>query len=207
MFGSKFEPAANDTNQPQVLHTSTGKCTDKTCLMPGRPRLAPCLRTLLSRSPTRSTRTPRIPRWRDSRAVKRRRRGGGEAEGRRRRTEEDGGEAEERRRKRGEKMGRRGWFGVPGGARRVGLGGALLGPGGSTALLLLSVPLRAPRTQSQLLHQLVHNSQAGMLIDDARRHDRRGGQGRRGGGEAETRMGWGPGGAPAQRTSGRDQKR
>ena len=129
MFGSKFEPAANDTNQPQVLHTSTGKCTDKTCLMPGRPRLAPCLRTLLSRSPTRSTRTPRIPRWRDSRAVKRRRRGGGEAEGRRRRTEEDGGEAEERRRKRGEKMGRRGWFGVPGGARRVGLGGSATGPG------------------------------------------------------------------------------
>ena len=23
----------NDTNQPQVLHTSTGKCTDRTCLM------------------------------------------------------------------------------------------------------------------------------------------------------------------------------
>ena len=28
--------ASNDTNQPQVLHTSTGKFTDKTCLMPGR---------------------------------------------------------------------------------------------------------------------------------------------------------------------------
>ena len=26
---------SNDTNQPQVLHTSTGKFTDKTCLMPG----------------------------------------------------------------------------------------------------------------------------------------------------------------------------
>ena len=28
--------ASNDTNQPQVLHTSTGTCTDKTCLMLGR---------------------------------------------------------------------------------------------------------------------------------------------------------------------------
>ena len=27
--------ASNDTNQPQVVHTSTGKCTDRTCLMPG----------------------------------------------------------------------------------------------------------------------------------------------------------------------------
>ena len=27
--------ASNDTNQPQVLHTSTAECTDRTCLMPG----------------------------------------------------------------------------------------------------------------------------------------------------------------------------
>ena len=27
---------SNDTNQPQVLHTSKGKFTDKTCLMAGR---------------------------------------------------------------------------------------------------------------------------------------------------------------------------
>ena len=28
--------ASDDANQPQVLHTSTGTCTDKTCLMLGR---------------------------------------------------------------------------------------------------------------------------------------------------------------------------
>ena len=28
----------NVTNQPQVLHTSTGKCTDKTCLISGPTR-------------------------------------------------------------------------------------------------------------------------------------------------------------------------
>ena len=35
VVGRASASASKDTNQPQVLHTSTGKCTDKTCLMPG----------------------------------------------------------------------------------------------------------------------------------------------------------------------------
>ena len=36
--GLELQPAARpNTNQPQVLHTSKGKVTDKTCLMLGGP--------------------------------------------------------------------------------------------------------------------------------------------------------------------------
>ena len=33
--------AGRGTNQPQVFHTSTGKCTDITCLMPGADQASP----------------------------------------------------------------------------------------------------------------------------------------------------------------------
>ena len=32
--GPRDRAVAEDTNQPQVSHTSTCKCTDRTCLMP-----------------------------------------------------------------------------------------------------------------------------------------------------------------------------
>ena len=35
LLGPEGNSSGNDTNQPQVLHTSAGTCADRTCLMPG----------------------------------------------------------------------------------------------------------------------------------------------------------------------------